>query len=283
MAKEVNKYGLSRNICADIRREVRQRCGFGCVKCGRAWPLDYHHFNPEFSEATEHKASGIALLCRYCHGLRTDGLLSETTLAEYYANPVCLKKGFNHGALDIGRKHFAIVIGSVDVHGAGEILRVHGESVLAIKPPEQESAPFRVDASLYDEDGQPILWITDNIEEPRWQADTKSWDVEVKGRRVTIRQAKRHILFQMRTQPPDALIFENLQMYHRGVTIECKEGKHLRVKLEDGRSFQSSAGTFVNCETAFDITTEGIQVGKNHELAHFDTLTLDNRIRPLGG
>jgi hypothetical protein len=277
---EVNKNGLSRDIPSDIRREVRQRCGFGCVKCGLAWPLDYHHFNPEFSEAHEHNASGIALLCKGCHGLRTNKILSETTLNEFYTSPVCLKKEFSHGLLDIGRQHFAIAIGSVEVHGASEILRVFGESVLAIKAPEHEGAPFRVDAFLRDRDGRPIFWITDNIEEPRWAADTKSWDVEVKGQRVTIRQAARDILLRMRTQPPDALIIEKLQMRHRGVIIECEVGKHLRVELEDGRSFNSGAGSFVNCETAFEITTEGIQVGTKHDLAEFDVLVFDNRIRP---
>jgi hypothetical protein len=194
-----------------------------------------------------------------------------------------LKQGFSHGALDIGRKHFAVVIGSVEVHGASEILRVYGDSVLSIKAPEQEGAPFRVDASLFDRDGQPILWISDNIEEPRWQADTKSWDVEVKGQRVIIRQARHNILLRMRTQPPDALIFEKLVMHHRGVNIACAEGKHLWVELEDGRSFQSSAGTFVNCETAFEINTEGIEVGTNHEWAEFDELIVDNRTRPADG
>jgi hypothetical protein len=32
--KKNNKYGLKRTIPEKIKREVRQRCGFGCVRCG---------------------------------------------------------------------------------------------------------------------------------------------------------------------------------------------------------------------------------------------------------
>lgn len=31
----INKQGISRDIPDPIKRDVRQRCGFGCVICGK--------------------------------------------------------------------------------------------------------------------------------------------------------------------------------------------------------------------------------------------------------
>jgi hypothetical protein len=68
-----NKYGLSRVIPADIAREIRKRCGFGCVNCGSAL-YHYEHMIPEFSEASQHIAEKITLLCGTCHDYVTRGI-----------------------------------------------------------------------------------------------------------------------------------------------------------------------------------------------------------------
>lgn len=59
---EKNKYGLSRYVPSDVRRIVRQRCGFGCVICGLSL-YDYEHFAPYFKDAKSHDPDGITLLC----------------------------------------------------------------------------------------------------------------------------------------------------------------------------------------------------------------------------
>lgn len=69
-----NKHGLSRNIPSAVRLKVRKRCGFGCVVCGSA-VYDYEHFEPEFHDAKEHSASGIALLCPTDHARKRKGEL----------------------------------------------------------------------------------------------------------------------------------------------------------------------------------------------------------------
>ncbi|GAH43227.1 unnamed protein product, partial [marine sediment metagenome] len=48
-----NQYGLSRYIPLEIKRAVRQKCGFGCVVCGSTI-YQYHHFDPPFNEAKQH-------------------------------------------------------------------------------------------------------------------------------------------------------------------------------------------------------------------------------------
>ena len=56
-----NDHGLSRTIPEGVKREVRQRCGFGCVICGLGF-YDYEHFAPDFVDATEHNPAGMTLL-----------------------------------------------------------------------------------------------------------------------------------------------------------------------------------------------------------------------------
>ena len=274
--RQPNKYGLKDYIPEDVKREVRQRSGFGCVNCGSAF-CEYHHFNPEFSEAREHKASGIALLCGTCHSRRSKGVLSEESLAKRYEHPKCLEDGFAHGALDIGSDNFAFVIGTLKVNGVSKILRFHGESILAIKPPEQEGAPFRVDARLFDKNGRQILWINDNISDSGWFVSPESWDVKVEGQRVTIRQAKGEINLTLRTEPPKQIVIERLLMFHRGAKIECKEGNHLCVVTDNNQTFQCESGEFTGCDVAIDIDEHGIHTGRNHLTAELQNVTFNSR------
>jgi len=52
-------------ISDPIKREVRQRCGFGCVICGV--PIyDYEHMVPH-TEVQEHLANNVTLLCPTHH------------------------------------------------------------------------------------------------------------------------------------------------------------------------------------------------------------------------
>jgi 5-methylcytosine-specific restriction endonuclease McrA len=68
----MNKHGLNRAIPSGIKREVRQRCGFGCVVCGLGI-VQYEHVEPEFSDAVKHEADKIVLLCPQCHSKVTTG------------------------------------------------------------------------------------------------------------------------------------------------------------------------------------------------------------------
>ncbi len=81
----INKFGLSRYVPTEIRREIRKRCGFGCVVCGT--PIyDYAHIIP-FIETTEHDPSNIILLCRNHHSIERDGLVNIDDYISYIKNP----------------------------------------------------------------------------------------------------------------------------------------------------------------------------------------------------
>jgi hypothetical protein len=86
MSKDKNKYGLSRRLPVEIKRTVRKRCGFACVKCGDLF-VDYEHINPVFSEAKKHCADNITLLCPSDHAKVTRGLFSKADVEGWNADP----------------------------------------------------------------------------------------------------------------------------------------------------------------------------------------------------
>ena len=83
-----NQFGLPRPIPEEVKRQVRERCGFGCVSCGRGI-FQYDHFDPEYSEAHDHLPEGITLLCGSCHDEKKHGLLTNDKVAEMNADPFC--------------------------------------------------------------------------------------------------------------------------------------------------------------------------------------------------
>jgi hypothetical protein len=53
MSKKKNRFGLTRDVPADIARIIRKECGFGCLICGDGF-YDYEHIDPTFNNAREH-------------------------------------------------------------------------------------------------------------------------------------------------------------------------------------------------------------------------------------
>lgn len=68
-----------------IKREVRQRCYFGCVHCGNPL-IDYHHIIP-WSEVRKHEAKNITLLCSQCHRKVTQGHYATEQVIEWDKEP----------------------------------------------------------------------------------------------------------------------------------------------------------------------------------------------------
>ena len=143
--KDTNSKGLGREIPSAIKREVRQRDGFGCVVCGSAI-IQYEHFDPEFSEALEHTAAGITLLCGRCHDKKTRGLLSLETVKRAVRNPRCKQSGFSFEAFDVDHQPPSISLGTLKFRDVAVLIKVLGESIFSIKPPESIGSPFLISA-----------------------------------------------------------------------------------------------------------------------------------------
>lgn len=251
-----NKYGLNDTIELGIKRQIRQRCGFGCVNCGNA-VYQYEHVEPTFAEAKEHDPDCIVLLCGGCHDRVTRKILSKETIKLRSKNPICKQNGFSFGPFDLGFVEPTIKIGTLLCRSVDSLIQVDGESIFSIKKPECEGAPYRVNAFIADRDGREILKIVEN----EWVTTTKNWDVEVVGPRITIRKGLGDISLALRTESPHSLIIERLEMEHRGVKISCRENQNLRVVTRSGQELNASSMEIEGCEIGFDITNNSLAIG----------------------
>ena len=215
-----NRQGLVRNIPSPVKRAVRKRCGFGCVVCGDAF-YEYDHLEVEFKDAVEHDPERIVLLCGGCHGKKTRGFLSTESIIAASKNPRCLQVGFTRGGMDVGGDAPEVVLGTITATNFSSLITIDGEDIFSIAPPEEAGGPFRINASLYDQSGAQILEIVEN----EIRVGIANWDAELVGQRITLRSGLGAFSLILRVEPPRRLVIERMHMNHRGLKVECIEGK----------------------------------------------------------
>jgi hypothetical protein len=245
--KLVNQFGLSRDIPSPIKREVRKRCGFGCVVCG-SFTYQYHHYNPPFRTARFHNPEGIILLCSNCHARVTKGLLSNGTVAKAANNPKCLEQGFSHFPLDIG-DHFPLIhLGTTTFIGNPTVIKAFGNRLLAIDEPEEIGGPFRISAEFYNRKGHETCRLVEN----EWQGFSSNWDITGVGEVITVLSASGDIALRLRTiSSNNEFLIEKLNMFYRGFRIILNNKGLTTTYLPDGRMwFQLGGATFVGNEAA---------------------------------
>ncbi|WP_409498656.1 hypothetical protein [Pseudomonas fragi] len=235
---ERNQHGLGRYVPQSIKREIRRRCGFGCVICGLAY-YDYEHFDPDFKDAKAHLAEGMTLLCMQCNQKRARGTLSALTVTRANANPKCKQLGFASELFDFGPDPIEVKIAGVSFTDCNVLLRVRGEDILSFKPPEEPGGPVLLSGCLTDVTGSTTLKIVDNV----WSAGEDNWDVEVVGPRITIRRDVGDIALQVRVCPPHALAIEIIDMEVHGCFI--RGGEEIFSYSFDGVDWASICGVSV--------------------------------------
>lgn len=240
MTNKTNKYGVSRYVPEHVKREIRQRCGFGCVICGLGF-YDYEHFEPDFSEAKAHNPAGMTLLCPNCNQKRARNRLSAEAVALANAKPKCLQQGFSKEQFDFSTTPVYIRIGGIEIHNCKYILVINDMPLISILPPLEEGQPVRVSGFFTDGDGNQTLTLLNN----EWSADTGSWDVESIGPVITIRSGPRNISLKIRLNPPHSLSIEQLQMKFEGYYIKC-DTEHLEFSQDGENWSRFGAGIWSN-------------------------------------
>lgn len=219
----INKFGLKRYIESKTRREVRRNSRYGCIICRELY-CHYHHFDPEFQDAKEHRADGICLLCPNHHGLVDSGRLLNSTIAENYAR---IRQQSGVGS----PKHREIILGSLVlglgnskfdfIENGGCLLDYGGQPVLSISHIFDDfSGQYRpsLDGTLCDRDGVPILSIEDNT----FVVESEQFDVEMVGREISFRDNisnKKPFQLKITFQPPSTIIIDRLIMMHRDIVL----------------------------------------------------------------
>jgi hypothetical protein len=235
-----------------VKREVRQRCGFGCVFCGT--PLyQYHHMddNPKHNIP-----ENITLLCCIHHEEATKRLLTSEQIAQSNSMPYNIQHGVSSPyGLHFQGESFHYEIGGNTISSR---LRDKENSTMAIaiSVDDIDLLGFRIDpsgniylnANIFNENNRLILVIDENWLNYR----TMVWDIEFKGRILTFREVAHRILFEIEFNPPGEVVINRARLLCNGVDIRVTKS-HVFVV--------NTSSLLVN--TGVDNCDVGLQFGRN--------------------
>ncbi len=226
----------SREIPDPIKREIRQRCGFGCVLCGH--PIYQYHHMVYWSDRQEHIADDITLLCDEHHRQEQAHLLSSEQVATANANPFNRREGVSKPLyLRFEGKSYEVIIGRTKYEVAGPSplfipILVDGVPLVQFR---LESSTLLLSINLFDRNNELVFQVIDN--ELLYRAD--HWDIEFVANRVTIREASGVIWLVVAFEPPHKVIIERGVFFSNGLVIVV-EGPTLAIfncKLENQLMF----------------------------------------------
>jgi hypothetical protein len=236
-------------IPAEIKRAVRQRCGFGCVVCG--FPLYEYEHMLEWAVVKRHKENEITLLCRKHHGMKTGGLLPIVDVKEANDRPYNMQTGLSKNVtMSYSGKDISFFLGNTCFKYQN---LAHGSFVAPIVIDGLVMVGFRAENnklllsfSAFDEVNKPILIIEDN----ELVYDTTQWDIEWIAQTLTIRERKGKIILQLRFEPPGVVRFLKGRFLRNGVEILV--GKNY--------FFNTNKKTFISGLTMMDLPV-GLSIG----------------------
>ncbi len=205
----------ARNIPLPIQREVRQRCGFGCVVCGL--PLyEYDHLLG-WATVRRHVAEEVTLLCDRHHREKTSGLLGDEAVLAANENPHNLQQGVSTPYdLHYYGDECEVIIGGNRFRQTDQ---GDGSSLVAIAVDGEVLVGFR----LMDKHFLPILRIVDNV---LWHS-VSPWDIEWVGRRLTVRERPRAFLLEIQFNPPNQAHIQRGRLLRNGVEFRISPNETL--------------------------------------------------------
>jgi hypothetical protein len=243
-----NNFGLSRSIPESVKRQVRQRCGYGCVICGTAI-VEYEHVRPTFAKAKVHDPDGIVLLCPTCHSQKTRNFLSDRRVLEAMERPKAKQDGFAFSDLEHHASHPYIIFGGMTLKHCPTPLQITGIPLIRIEGAEVARGPYQISANFFDESGAPSLFINKN----EWLVSAYSWDMEAVGGRITVRTGPGEIALQLLFDPGQGIVVERLRMHCGGYFIKASHEKLEVVSPGGGQA--SFTGCMVdNCDVGLALS-----------------------------
>ncbi|MFZ4802442.1 MAG: hypothetical protein ACOYLR_10835 [Chlorobium sp.] len=207
---DTNRHGLTRYIPANVSRQIRINSKFGCVLCRKGF-YQYEHIDPTFEDAKEHNADAMCCLCGACHDAVTRGQISKGAIkAAYskikYSSPDDVEPPV--GPLDFHDGTAELKIGNLLYSPAVHtVLRYHDQDIIKVIP-GQNGEPGKISAIFTNDNGDPLLELNDN----EWIGSLESWDIEVKGARITVKSAQGKVALKIRLDPPGRVTIERLDM-----------------------------------------------------------------------
>jgi len=149
-----------------VAREVRQRCGFGCVICGSAI-ADYEHFAPPFKDARQHSAEGITRSVVVERPETNFLIVRETNAA-----PFCKREGFSFEQWGPFTDSSVRGFGGCTLRNCAIPIRVDALPMIEIEEPKAIVSPYRLSAFFSVEQAYWRLPSAEMFDKPRQSAGT---------------------------------------------------------------------------------------------------------------
>ena len=217
----------SHDIPLPMQREVRQRCGFGCVFCGL--PLYEYDHVIEWATARQHVAEDITLLCDRHHREKTNGLLPVEAVRDASQNPYNLREGVSKSYdLHYNGDECEAFVGSNYFttrdrgYGTNTIpIMIDGVPVLGFVLADGH---LLLNLLICDEYNNLVLRIVNN----QLVYTVSPWDIQLTGRNLVIREAQRKILVDISFNVPNKIVINRGRFLLNGVEVFIRP-EHLLV------------------------------------------------------
>jgi hypothetical protein len=225
-----------------LKRQIRQRCGFGCVICGL--PLyEYDHLD---GPTDVNDPGRITLLCDRHHKERTNGLLPTPDVEKANVQPHNVRLGASAPyALNYSGSQCSIRMAS-NVHSSDLIdgarmcvLEVSGRCLVGF---DYEDEHLLLTLDLRDADDHQLMLI-DRSELVYW-IDT--WDIQLVGQRLTFRRDLGDIIFDATFSPPTEIVIHRADFFVSGNQLSSVTDDEVRLP-----GVVMRGNTFHNVGTAF--------------------------------
>ena len=228
-------------ISKPMEREIRRRCGFGCVMCGN--PLyEYHHMK-DWSMTHEHVTDDITLLCNMHHTEATNNLVTKEMVEQANRMPHNLKKGVSTPYyLHFSGNDGTIIVGSLSFKTnliANHFFSAVLVDMISLIGFQMENGFLLIQLALIDEHNVPVLTIRNN--ELVYKMD--NWDVQFVKNSLIVRRGLGDIMLDIVFRVPDTINIRRGELHANGIRINIYPDKfRIRTRTSD-TSFRNSGIT----------------------------------------
>jgi hypothetical protein len=194
-------------LSAQQREDIRQICGFACVRCG---VTIYRYLRlPD--------GAGATLLCPTCHGLVEEGRLTAMQVQGFHTNPVVRQRHFARDRLPFSPELPTLIVGgSRPLRDTPIPLTLEGEPILTFAPPRRTVGATRISLRMGDPDGKPVQVIDGN----EWIPDDGSWHFLLRGDRYSMMASRGDGLAVLRIVARNRIAVEHLRTTLYGRRLE---------------------------------------------------------------
>lgn len=174
----------------------------------------------QWAVVKEHVAEDLTLLCDKHHKEATNGLLPREAIIQSNEDPYNLRAGKsspwllhyqgNSCEVEIGGNYFSTYSGGKRAQSIPVL--VDGIPLINFI---MEDGNLLLNMILFDKFNDMVLEIVNN----ELVYNVSPWDIEVVGKRLTIREKARHFLVSMLFEPPNKIIIDKARLLCNGIEI----------------------------------------------------------------